>query len=135
MRAKYWLIFKLVSTLTAQVVFDRFSTQSVSSQSVKINIVIFLRAEIFILFILNTMGLQLIHFCIFLWFFSIKILPFGISINFLLDVSSSINLLRVYYVTSSRLLMKILNNTSSSIDPRVALYLCQMNIKLLITAQ
>lgn len=110
-------------------------SQLVSSQPMKIYIGIFLRAEIFILFILNTMRLQLVHFCVFLWSFWIKILPFGISINFLLDVSSSINLLRVYYATSSSLLMKILNNTRSSIDPRVALYLCQMNIKLLITAQ
>lgn len=56
------------------------------------------------------------------------------SVNFLLGVASSINLLRVYSVSSSRLMIKILDNISFSIDPRVLCYLCQMNIKLLITA-
>lgn len=73
------------------------------------------------LFILNIMSLQLVHFFILLWSFWIEILPFGMSLNFLPDIASSINLLRVYSVTLSRLLMKLLNNISSSIDPRVAL--------------
>lgn len=89
--------------------------------------------ETFIFFISNIMRLQLVCFCILLWSFWIEIQPFGMSLNFLPNVASSINLLRVYSVSSSRLLIKILNNISSSIDPRVLCYLCQMNIKLSIT--
>lgn len=92
-----------------------------SSQPVQIYTVICLWVETFILFISNIMRLQLVYFCILLWSFWIEILPFGMSVNFLPDVASPINLLRVYSVTSSRLLMKTLNNISSSIDPRVAL--------------
>ena len=121
MKAQCWLIFKLASSLTAQVLFGRFATQPVSSQPVQIYMVICVWVETFILFISNIMRLHLVHFCILLWSFWVEILPFGMSVNFLPCVAPSINLLRVYSVASSRLLMKTLNNISSIIDPRVAL--------------
>jgi len=132
--AQCWLMFKLVSTLTAQVFFSRFSTQPVSSQPVHVYTAICLWVETFILLILNTMRLQLVRFRILLWCFWVEILPFGMSVNFLPSVASSINLLRLYSVASSRMLIKILNSIGSSIDSRVLCCLCQMNIQLSITA-
>lgn len=114
-RAQQWLTFTLVSTLTAS------SAGLLLSQSVPSLCRftwLFISWWRHLLFI---MRLQLVHFCVLLWSLCIEILPLGMPANFLPNVAASINLLRLYSVTSPGLLLKILNNISPSTDPRVAL--------------